>query len=64
MNNVQFGTERRADAAHLRAASAIARRALAAGRHPFGALLVGPDHETVLIEQGNVVDCWKNRDAG
>jgi tRNA(Arg) A34 adenosine deaminase TadA len=39
---------------HLRAANAIARRALAAGHHPFGALLIAPDHETVLIEQGNV----------
>jgi tRNA(Arg) A34 adenosine deaminase TadA len=41
-------------ARHLRAANAIAQRALATGHHPFGALLVGPDHETVLIEQGNV----------
>lgn len=41
-------------ARHLRAANAIAQRALAAGHHPFGALLVGPDHETVLMEQGNV----------
>lgn len=39
---------------HLRRANAIAQRALDAGHHPFGALLVGPDHETVLIEQGNV----------
>jgi tRNA(Arg) A34 adenosine deaminase TadA len=39
---------------HLRSANAIARRALAARHHPFGALLVGPDHETVLAEQGNV----------
>ena len=39
---------------HLRAANAIAQRALAAGHHPFGALLVAPDFETVLIEQGNV----------
>ena len=39
---------------HLRSANAIARRALDAGHHPFGALLVGPDHETVLAEQGNV----------
>ena len=39
---------------HLRAANAIARAALAAGHHPFGALLVAPDHETVLLEQGNV----------
>ena len=41
-------------ARHLRAANAIAQRALAAGHHPFGALLVGADHETVLVEQGNV----------
>ncbi len=39
---------------HLRAANAIAQRALAAGHHPFGALLVAPDQQTVLIEQGNV----------
>ena len=39
---------------HLRSANAIAQRALDAGHHPFGALLVAPDHETVLIEQGNV----------
>jgi tRNA(Arg) A34 adenosine deaminase TadA len=39
---------------HLRAANAIAQRALAQGHHPFGALLVGPDNETVLAEQGNV----------
>ena len=39
---------------HLRHANRIARRALAEGRHPFGALLVAADHETVLLEQGNV----------
>lgn len=39
---------------HLRAAGVVAQRALAAGHHPFGAVLVGPDHETVLAEQGNV----------
>ena len=39
---------------HLRAANRIAQRALDSGHHPFGALLVGPDHETVLLEQGNV----------
>jgi len=27
---------------------------MAAGHHPFGALLVAPDGETVLLEQGNV----------
>ncbi len=40
--------------AHLRRANAIARAALQAGHHPFGALLVAPDGETVLLEQGNV----------
>ena len=39
---------------HLRAANVIAQRALAAGHHPFGALLVEPDNLTVLAEQGNV----------
>ncbi len=39
---------------HLRAANAVGRRALAAGHHPFGAVLVGPDHETVWAEQGNL----------
>ena len=39
---------------HLRTANAIAQDALAARHHPFGALLVGPDDETVLLEQGNV----------
>ena len=41
-------------ARHLRAANAIAQRALDTGHHPFGALLVAAAHETVLIEQGNV----------
>jgi tRNA(Arg) A34 adenosine deaminase TadA len=39
---------------HLRTANAVAQRALHAGHHPFGAVLVGPDHETVLAEQGNI----------
>ncbi|OQC10173.1 nucleoside deaminase [Candidatus Skiveiella danica] len=38
----------------LRRANEVARRALTLGRHPFGALLVAPDGETVLAEQGNV----------
>ena len=41
-------------AAHLRAANEVARRALALGHHPFGAILVAPDGQTVLAEQGNV----------
>ncbi len=40
---------------HLRRANEVARRARdELGRHPFGALLVAPDGETVLAEQGNV----------
>jgi len=40
--------------AHLRRANAVAKRSVAEGHHPFGALLVAPDGETVLLEQGNV----------
>lgn len=39
---------------HLRRANAVALAAAAKGRHPFGALLVAADGETVLLEQGNV----------
>ncbi len=38
----------------LRQANEVARQALARGRHPFGALLVAPDGEQVLLTQGNV----------
>jgi len=39
---------------HLRRSNEVAQRALALGHHPFGAVLVGPDHETVLLEQCNI----------
>lgn len=39
---------------HLRRAGEVARDAVACGHHPFGAILVAPDGETVLLEQGNV----------
>lgn len=39
---------------HLRRANEVALRAQGMGRHPFGALLVAPDDETVLAEQGNI----------
>lgn len=39
---------------NLRRANAVAQQAAAAGRHPFGAVLVAADHETVLLEQGNI----------
>jgi tRNA(Arg) A34 adenosine deaminase TadA len=35
-------------------ANAVARAALEAGHHPFGAVLVAPDGVTVLLRQGNV----------
>jgi tRNA(Arg) A34 adenosine deaminase TadA len=38
----------------LRRANAVARAALDAGHHPFGAVLVAADGRTVLLEQGNV----------
>ena len=46
-------TPKQIEAALLRA-NVIARRAMAMGRHPFGALLLAPDGETVLAEQGNI----------
>ena len=39
---------------HLRRANEVARAALAKGHHPFGAILVDADGETVLLEHGNV----------
>jgi tRNA(Arg) A34 adenosine deaminase TadA len=39
---------------HLRRANDVARRAMDLGRHPFGAILIAPDGDTVLAEQGNV----------
>ena len=38
----------------LRRANEVAQRAMAMGRHPFGAVLVAPDGETVIAEQGNI----------
>jgi tRNA(Arg) A34 adenosine deaminase TadA len=40
--------------AALRRANEVAQRALAAGHHPFGAVLVDADGHSVLLEQGNV----------
>ena len=40
--------------AHLRHANDVARRSLAKGHHPFGAILVAADGQTILLEQGNV----------
>jgi tRNA(Arg) A34 adenosine deaminase TadA len=39
---------------HLRRTNEVAKRALQFGHHPFGCILVAPDNETVLMEQGNV----------
>ena len=39
---------------HLRRSNEVAQRSIALGHHPFGAVLVGPDHETVLLEQCNI----------
>ncbi|CAF4444578.1 unnamed protein product [Rotaria sp. Silwood2] len=39
---------------HLYRANQVAKRALQFGHHPFGCVLVAPDNETVLIEQGNI----------
>jgi tRNA(Arg) A34 adenosine deaminase TadA len=39
---------------HLRTANDVAREAKESGHHPFGAVLVAPDGETVLMKQGNL----------
>jgi tRNA(Arg) A34 adenosine deaminase TadA len=39
---------------YLRRANQIAIQARSHNHHPFGALLVAPDHQTILLEQGNV----------
>lgn len=39
---------------NLLRAEDVTQRALNEGRHPFGAILVGPDHEEVIMEQGNI----------
>lgn len=38
----------------LRLANAVARQSLSAGHHPFGAVLMAADGDTVLMTQGNV----------
>ncbi|CAF1215024.1 unnamed protein product [Adineta ricciae] len=39
---------------HLCHANKIAKRALQFGHHPFGCVLIAPDNETILMEQGNI----------
>jgi tRNA(Arg) A34 adenosine deaminase TadA len=39
---------------HLRRANQIAIQSVRSGHHPFGAILIAPDRETILFEQGNV----------
>ncbi len=39
---------------HLKRANDVALASREAGHHPFGAILVAPDHSTVLMEQGNL----------
>ncbi|KAG1062073.1 hypothetical protein G6F42_027508 [Rhizopus arrhizus] len=39
---------------HLAHTVKVASRTKSFGRHPFGSILVGPDNETVLLEQGNI----------
>lgn len=48
--------------AFLRRSFDVARAALAAGHHPFGAILVGPDG-SVLMEQGNDLAAARDRTA-
>ncbi|ADU72012.1 nucleoside deaminase [Pantoea sp. At-9b] len=38
----------------LRLSNEVGRRAIALGKHPFGAVLVAPDQQTVLLTQCNI----------
>ena len=38
----------------LQLSNDVGRRAISLGHHPFGAVLVAPDHETVLLTQCNI----------
>ncbi|BCT89247.1 nucleoside deaminase [Acinetobacter variabilis] len=38
----------------LRLSNEVAKRAMSLDHHPFGAVLVAPDHETVLLTQCNI----------
>ena len=38
----------------LKVANEVAIKAVEEGYHPFGAILVAPDQDTVLVRQGNV----------
>jgi tRNA(Arg) A34 adenosine deaminase TadA len=40
--------------AALRRANEVAQQAMKEGHHPFGAVLIAPDGETVLMAQGNI----------
>ncbi|MFK3704738.1 tRNA(Arg) A34 adenosine deaminase TadA [Raoultella sp. BIGb0138] len=42
------------DIQFLRLSNEVGRRAIALGRHPFGAVLVAPDGDTVLLTQCNI----------
>ncbi|MCH6258594.1 nucleoside deaminase [Puniceicoccaceae bacterium K14] len=39
---------------HLETANEVAISVTEHGHHPFGAILVGPDNETVIMRQGNI----------
>lgn len=39
---------------HLKLSNKVAENAILLGNHPFGAVLVAPDHETVLMTQCNI----------
>ncbi|HAT24998.1 MAG: nucleoside deaminase [Pantoea sp.] len=42
------------DIKFLRLSNEVAKRAIGLGNHPFGAVLVAPDNETVLLTQCNI----------
>jgi len=40
--------------ANLLKSVAVSHKTMKNGHHPFGSILVGPDNQTVLLEQGNI----------
>ncbi|MBP2199572.1 nucleoside deaminase [Pantoea cypripedii] len=42
------------DIEFIRLSNEVGRRAIALGKHPFGAVLVAPDNKTVLLTQCNI----------
>lgn len=54
MNEKSNGMTREQMISHIRAANEVAKEWKTFGHHPFGAVLVGPDNQQILMNQGNI----------